>query len=117
MGLMFSLALVVLLCAYLVKGIYIVKQAEESVAIVTVFFDEGITDLTKQNIQARVLEREEVAEVKFAKVRPDAIIPSKRDEDMGFDIYACFDEDYVVINPHETKLIPFAAKDFPCTAG
>lgn len=45
-------------------------------------------------------------EVKFAKVKPDAIIPSKRDEDMGFDIYACFDEDYMVINPHETKLIP-----------
>lgn len=44
--------------------------------------------------------------IKFAKVRPDAIIPSKRDEDMGYDIYACFDEDYIVINPHETKLIP-----------
>ena len=44
--------------------------------------------------------------VKFSKIRPDAIIPSKRDEDMGFDIYACFDEDYIVINPHETKLIP-----------
>lgn len=46
------------------------------------------------------------ANVKFAKVRPDAKIPSKRDEDMGFDIYACFDEDYILINPHETKLIP-----------
>lgn len=45
-------------------------------------------------------------DVKFAKVRPDAKIPSKRDEDMGFDIYACFDEDYIVIEPHETKLIP-----------
>ena len=44
--------------------------------------------------------------IKFAKVRPDAIIPDKRDEDMGFDIYACFDDDYMVINPHETKLIP-----------
>ena len=44
--------------------------------------------------------------IKFAKVRPDAIIPSKRDEDMGYDIYACFDEDYIVIEPHETKLIP-----------
>lgn len=48
----------------------------------------------------------EVAEIKFAKVHPNAIIPSKRDEDMGFDIYACFGEDYIVINPHETKLIP-----------
>ena len=46
------------------------------------------------------------ANVKFAKVRPDAKIPNKRDEDMGFDIYACFDEDYMVIGPHETKLIP-----------
>lgn len=48
----------------------------------------------------------EVTEVKFAKVRPNAIIPSKRDEDMGFDIYACFDEDYIVFHPHETKLVP-----------
>lgn len=44
--------------------------------------------------------------VKFAKVHPNAIIPSKRDEDMGFDIYACFDEDYIAIYPHETRLIP-----------
>lgn len=44
--------------------------------------------------------------VKFAKVKPNAKIPSKRMEDMGFDIYACFDEDYILIDPHETKLIP-----------
>ena len=47
-----------------------------------------------------------ITNVKFAKVRPDTKIPSKRDEDMGFDIYACFDEDYILIEPHETKLIP-----------
>ena len=44
--------------------------------------------------------------IKFAKVKDGAIVPSKRDEDMGFDIYACFDEDYIEIKPHETKLIP-----------
>lgn len=44
--------------------------------------------------------------VKFAKIHPDAKIPSKRKEDMGFDIYACFDDDYMVIRPHETRLIP-----------
>ena len=54
--------------------------------------------------------------VKFAKVRPDANIPSKRVEDMGFDIYACFDEDYIVINPHETKLIPTGIAS-SCDAG
>ena len=42
----------------------------------------------------------------FAKVNPNAIIPSKRDEDGGYDVYACFDEDYIVIQPHETKLVP-----------
>lgn len=44
--------------------------------------------------------------IKFAKVRPDAIIPTKRVEDMGLDIYACFDEDYIEIPPNGTKLIP-----------
>lgn len=42
----------------------------------------------------------------FAKVRPDAIIPIKDDENAGYDIYSCFDEDYIAILPHSTKLIP-----------
>ena len=42
----------------------------------------------------------------FAKVKPDAIIPTKREEDAGFDIYSLFDEESIVINPHETKMIP-----------
>ncbi|MDD6827987.1 MAG: dUTP pyrophosphatase [Oscillospiraceae bacterium] len=46
------------------------------------------------------------ANIKFAKIKEDAKIPSKRDEDMGMDIYACFEENYIVINPHQTKLIP-----------
>ena len=42
----------------------------------------------------------------FAKTNPNATIPSKREEDGAFDIYACFDEEYVIIKPHETKMIP-----------
>lgn len=42
----------------------------------------------------------------FAKVKPNAIIPTKEDENAGYDIYACFDEDYIMIPPHTTKLIP-----------
>jgi dUTP pyrophosphatase len=44
--------------------------------------------------------------VKFAKVRPDAKLPTKRDEDMGYDIYANFIEDWIEIPPHENRLIP-----------
>ena len=41
----------------------------------------------------------------FAKVRDNAIIPSKRVEDGAFDIYACFEEAYKIIEPHQTLLI------------
>ena len=42
----------------------------------------------------------------FAKTNESAIIPSKREEDGAFDVYACFEEDYLVIKPHETVLVP-----------
>ena len=42
----------------------------------------------------------------FAKVKPNAIIPTKEEENAGYDVYACFDEDYMIIPPHSTKLIP-----------
>ena len=49
-----------------------------------------------------------MVEIKFAKIKADngARIPSKRDEDAGYDMYACFEEDAVEILPNETKLIP-----------
>lgn len=42
----------------------------------------------------------------IAKVKPNAIIPTKRYEDGCYDIYACFDEDYIMIKPGEIKMIP-----------
>lgn len=42
----------------------------------------------------------------FAKFRETGIIPSKTDENAGYDIYADFKEDYKIINPHETVMIP-----------
>lgn len=33
----------------------------------------------------------------FAKLKDEAIIPSKREEDGAFDVYACFDEPYKMI--------------------
>ncbi|MCL1989630.1 MAG: dUTP pyrophosphatase [Defluviitaleaceae bacterium] len=42
----------------------------------------------------------------FSKVTAEAVIPSKRDEDGAFDIYACFEDDYLLLDPHETKLVP-----------
>ena len=46
-----------------------------------------------------------IANIKFAKVRPDAKIPTKRFEDAALDIYSCFEEDWVEIPAHSSKLI------------
>ena len=45
-------------------------------------------------------------ELVFAKVRPDAIIPTKEDGNAGYDIYAEFTGDYMVIAPNTTRLVP-----------
>ena len=45
-------------------------------------------------------------ELIFAKVREGARIPTKRTEDAGRDLYPCFEQDFIVIHPLETELIP-----------
>lgn len=52
------------------------------------------------------LDRVQDKNLFFAKVRETATIPTKEDENMGYDIYADFEEDYMLIYPHETKMIP-----------
>ncbi len=42
----------------------------------------------------------------WAKVKADAILPTKRDEDAGYDLYPCFDADYMMIDPHQVTMIP-----------
>lgn len=44
-------------------------------------------------------------EILFAKLKEDVIVPTKREEDAGYDIYANFEEDYLTIQPHETRMI------------
>lgn len=45
-------------------------------------------------------------EIWFAKTKENGQMPTKRAEDAGYDIYPAFDEDYICIGPHETKMIP-----------
>lgn len=44
--------------------------------------------------------------IKFAKVNEDAIIPSKEVGNAGYDVYANFEEDYIIVKSLETVLIP-----------
>ncbi len=45
-------------------------------------------------------------ELYIAKMKDGAIIPTKRDEDAGYDIYPCFDGDYFVIDALKTRAVP-----------
>lgn len=45
-------------------------------------------------------------ELYWAKVKPDAIIPTKRVEDGCYDIYACTNKDEIVIKPHAIVDVP-----------
>lgn len=45
-------------------------------------------------------------EILWARVSENVKLPTKRDEDACYDIYAYFEEDYMIIYPHETKIIP-----------
>lgn len=42
----------------------------------------------------------------WARDNDTVIIPTKRDEDAGWDIYANFEDDYMLIPPHTTVMIP-----------
>ena len=44
--------------------------------------------------------------IQFAKLRPGAVIPSKREEDSDYDLYACFEEEEFIIPAFSTRLIP-----------
>ena len=50
----------------------------------------------------------------WAKVKEQAVLPQKRDEDAGYDVYACFEEDYRIIAPHSVCMVPLGiASAFP----
>ena len=57
-------------------------------------------------------------EIRFARLREGAVIPSKRDEDSDYDLYACFDEEEFVIPAFSTRLVPTGIiSAFPPTLG
>ena len=44
--------------------------------------------------------------IQFAKVRENAKIPTKDKENLGYDVYADFKTQYMIINPNQIKMIP-----------
>ena len=52
-----------------------------------------------------MIEKVNDNEIYFAKIRETAKIPSKKDEDAGYDLYADFDDEFFVIEPGRSRPI------------
>lgn len=52
----------------------------------------------------------EVLKVKFVKLNPSVIIPSKNLEDAGYDLYANFEGESIVVQPNEVVMVPTGIK-------
>lgn len=50
--------------------------------------------------------KKEPVKIKFARTTETAKIPTKKLENAGYDIYADFEDEYVIIKPHQTVMIP-----------
>ena len=79
----------------------ILSQEQIADMIYEATYGKELMDKKGRNFMYEVKENE----LLFAKTKPEAIIPSKRDEDGCYDIYACFDEDEIAIEPFTNKLI------------
>ena len=87
-------------------GLGTIKDMKNDGELILVEQTNGITTYLAEYPKDDLLPSVGHSDLYFAKVKPNAIIPTKRDEDAAYDLYACFEEEYMVIQPHETKLIP-----------
>lgn len=102
------------------KGKLISIKGDKAVVevIVDYIIEDGkkkrVTELVETSVDNVVKYRERKPKTKnrkkdvlyFAKVKEDAIIPSKDYENAGYDIYANLEENEIFIQPNEVKLIP-----------
>lgn len=59
-------------------------------------------------VDIKIIASDEIfeGELLFASPYDEVITPSKKPGDAGYDIYAHFSEEYIVIEPHTCKMIP-----------
>lgn len=67
------------------------------------FEHEAVDYFAKYTKKAKNINKTKIL---FARKNKDVILPSKKDENAGMDIYAYFKEDFMIIPPHTTKMIP-----------
>ena len=89
------------LFTFRILGNRILSQEQIADMVYEATYGRELLDKQRRILMYQVKENE----LLFAKTKPNAIIPSKRDEDGCYDIYACFDDDEIVIEPFRNMLV------------
>ena len=64
-----------------------------------------VNEVVKPNPAPVINIKQKKPSITFGKLYADVIVPTKRREDAGLDIYAHFNEEFNVIPPHETAIL------------
>jgi len=67
---------------------------------------DGINDINNINGINAMNETNEPITLRFAKLRPGAVLPSKRREDAGYDVFACLENGLFLFAPFQTRFVP-----------
>ena len=57
-------------------------------------------------MQQQKIKENKIDKIYWAKLREDAILPTKRDEDAGYDLYICSDKKEYILKPNQFILLP-----------
>ena len=60
----------------------------------------------EKEIQMKNQTESQTVDIRMAKTNTNAILPTKTDENAGYDIYSCFEEDCMVIPPFTSVFVP-----------
>ena len=86
-----------------------IKKFENGDIVVTIKSNDQIIEVTRKPNELTYYKNKKRIKrdvILFAKLKPDAIIPTKRYEDGCYDIYANFDDNELHIEPHQIVHIP-----------
>lgn len=84
--------------------IEITKKVGDATIITTRTYDLWDIDKNKRELFKEI--NKNTPTMLLAQVRETATIPSKEEEDAGYDLYADFEEDYIILHPNTVEMIP-----------
>lgn len=83
-----------------------IKDIENIIKVTNLYYDENLNDESFVDQNGSIIKcNNKYVPVIFCPLKEDTIIPTRNSENSCIDIYANFEEDFILIKPNETKMI------------